>query len=258
MGLFTNIFSKLGMAGICVAFLSSTAVAGDHRSYGSMKDDYVAPLSYGYYFEGRIGGVLDDSFDSDMVSPNVAGANGALEIGIDDGIGFELAIGKVFSPSWRADIALAFGTADDLTIDYTGAPANPLSAGVQPVASNGDVRTISLMANVYRTFDMQLGRIKPFVGVGIGFTNIDLDNVAPTGSRFVVDDDDTVFTFAHHLGFDMPLNEKVDFTLRYTGIISTGGDFSARDTTNAGGLLTVSTDSDYVPAVSAGVRIKLN
>jgi opacity protein-like surface antigen len=234
--------------------IAAPAFAGEHHS---MKD-YPEIVSYGLYFEARVGGAILDEFDADMSSANVAGANGALGIEPDEGFGFELALGKYFNQHWRADVSLAWGHADDLTIDYSGAPANPLSAGAQPVDSLGDITTTSLLFNVYRTLDYRIGRLQPFVGAGIGFTHIEIDNVAPNGSRFIVDDSDVVFTFVHHLGFDMPLSEKADLTFRYTGIYSTEGNFSSRDTFNAGGIMNVETDSEYIPAVSAGIRIKLN
>lgn len=237
---------------LLISFVNAPAHAG-----GSLKDEVVSHY-HGFYIEGRIGGALTDSFDSTMVSPNVAGANGNLSLELDDGFGFEIAVGKYFSQLWRADIAFVYGQVDNIAIDYTGAPANPLSAGPQPLNANGDITTTSVMFNVYRLLDMHIARAQPFIGVGIGFTNIDVNNVAPTDSRFVINDDDTVFTFAHHLGVDVPVSHNIDLTLRYTGLITTESSLRAIDTGMGPGILHVHSDGEYIPAVSAGVRVKLN
>lgn len=236
-------------------------VMGLPSQRASAEDVYenAGSFLHGFYIEGRFGGALKDDFDGDIASPNVPEANGELGVELDDGVGYVIAVGKYFAPMWRADLAIAFGKADDISLDYTGAPLNPFAAGAQPVDSLGDITATSVLFSVYRVLDMNLWRMQPFVGVGIGFTHIDIDGVAPVGSRFVVDDSDTVFTLVHHFGVDVPVHERIDLTVRYSGIWTDGAEFGSNDTVMPGsGIMTFSSDSEYVPAISAGVRVKLN
>ena len=142
-----------------------------------------------------------------MVSPNVAGANGSLEIETDGGFGFAVAVGKYFMPRWRGEVEWAHGSTDDIKIDYSGAPLNPFSP--QTLKANGDITVDTVMVNVLRSWNRTIfGRLRPYNGIGLGVTRIDVDNVAPAGSRFVVDDTDTVFTAAYHSGFDWEVSER--------------------------------------------------
>ena len=99
---------------VCFLVTSGAAVAG-----GSSKDapDERWSGAGGFYVEGRIGGPVNSEYDVNMVSPNVAGANGTLGIDGTEGIGVALSIGKQVSRLWRAVVA-----ADALRVPWFAVP----------------------------------------------------------------------------------------------------------------------------------------
>ncbi len=241
-----------GSATLAIAVLIVTAPAQS----GGLKDP-VAQSHYGWYIEGRFGGALDTERDVDMFSPNVAGANGRLVTEADDGFGFTFAVGKQIDELWRAELQYGHGTAEDLTVNYANAPLNPLFPQILP--SGGDITINSLQGTLLRSWRRTFfnGRLRPFSGASIGAARIDIDNVGPAGSRFLIDDDDTVFLLAHHSGIDVNISERAVFTLRLSGVLTTAGDFQARDTLGAGGIMQIETNTEYDRVVTGGIRIKL-
>ncbi|GAB4228981.1 MAG: hypothetical protein Kow0032_09890 [Methyloligellaceae bacterium] len=249
-------FLKLSMAGAAAAALSLAAADGASAGGGSYKDAVEPVHHYGWYVEGRLGGSIRNDTEGEMRSPNVAGANGTIETEADSTFGFAISVGRYFNQQWRGEIEWAHGEADDLTIDYTKAPLNPLFPQILPAL--GDVTVDRVTFNVMRSWKRKIfNRFRPYNGVGIGFVVVDVDNVGPVGSRFVVDDSDTLFAINYLSGFDWELSDRTIFTVRTATGYTTGGDFSARDTTGGGGIMTVSTDGEFRSAISAGFRFKL-
>jgi opacity protein-like surface antigen len=233
--------------------LSAPARADGQRGY----KDGPAPAYYRWYVEGRLGGSIDDTREADMVSPNVAGANGPIEIEIGDGFGFAVSVGRYFNERWRAEVAWSHGTADEIDVDYSKAPATFFFP--QKLRADGDITVNSVMFNVLRSWRRTFfGRFRPFNGAGIGFTHIDIDMLAPPTSRFVVDGSDTVFTAAYHSGVDWEMSDRTALTLRVTTMVTTGSSFGAIDTLNAGGIMTMDGDTEISTAITGGLRIKLN
>lgn len=242
----------VGSAALAMAALSITAPAQS----GGLKDP-VVQSHYGWYIEGRFGGALDTERDVDMFSPNVAGANGRLITEADDGFGFTVAVGKQIDELWRAELQYGHGSMDDLTVNYANAPLNPLSP--QKLPSGGDMSINSLQGTLLRSWRRTFfgGRLRPFSGASIGAARIEIDNVGPAGSRFLIDDHDTVFLLAHHSGIDVNISERAVFTLRLSGVLTTAGDFQARDTLGTGGIMQIETNTEYDRVVTGGIRIKL-
>jgi opacity protein-like surface antigen len=107
------------------------------------------------------------------------------------------------------------------------------------------------MANALYQFDD--GWLKPFVGAGLGFSVIDVDDLGAVGGAFVTDDTDTVFVANLIAGVDYPLSDMVTLTGRYTVGYSTKATF---DTTAAG--VDVDKDAQIHNYLSFGVRFDLN
>ena len=92
---------------------------------------------------------------------------------------------------------------------------------------NGDISAIAFMANGY--FDIELIKTKftPYIGLGIGFSNIDADITAPNISPLqLIDDSATVFAYQIMAGVGLDLNPKVTLTLDYRYFATTDPDFS--------------------------------
>lgn len=239
------------------AVLASAMLTGHSTALaGGLKDPVGSP-GYGWYIEGRVGGALDTERNVDMISPNVAGANGKLKTDSDDGFGFTFAVGKQINELWRAEFQYGHGQADDFTVNYSNAPLNPLFP--QTLRANGEISIDTYMATLLRSWKRTFfnGRVRPFSGASLGAARIDIDNLGPANSRFIVDDTDTVFVAAHHSGIDVAVSERATFTLRLSGVLTTGGDFQARDTLGAGGIMQIETGTEYDRVVTGGLRIKL-
>lgn len=246
-----NLVFSIIAAGLLLSGHDAPAQADGHASYKN-----PAPSYLGWYVEGRIGGPITDEHDSTMVSPNVAGANGPVTTETDGGFGGALTIGKYFMPRWRAEFEWAHGSSDDLTTDFSKSPANPFFPA--KLASNGEITADVFLINVHRSWNRTFfGRLRPYNGIGLGATRIDIDNVAPANSRFIVNDSDTVFTAVYHSGFDWELSDRAVLTLRLSTAWTDDAEYSAFDSSNAGGILTHKGDSGLVTSVSGGLRIKL-
>jgi opacity protein-like surface antigen len=75
---------------------------------------------------------------------------------------FGLGAGWRFAPGWRAEAGLAYRAAYKLNdTTFGGANSNPQSI-------QGKVTSLSLMANVYRDFDIGGWAVKPYLGAGFG------------------------------------------------------------------------------------------
>lgn len=245
----------LSLAGLIAGLaMSSAAIAQD--SYKDMPAERWMD-SHGIYLEARFGGPITSDYKVDMASPNVAGANGKLKIDTGVGFGGGVAVGKQFSRLWRGEVSWAYAASDDLKIDFSGAPANPFSPS--KLKSFGKMSVHTIMVSAIRSWDFEpVSGVRPFSGAGLGVAIIDVSNVAPANSRFVIDDRDTVFAAALHSGVDIALSDRAVLTLRSDTILTTGATFAARDTTNAGGIMNVKSGTDLTWAISAGIRINLN
>jgi len=191
----------------------------------------------GWFVELRAGTPLPANTDIDVNAPGLA--SGFYEE--DDGYAFAGSIGKWFTDRWRGEVEFSITHAEDGKVVINGATF--------PHA--GDVDIYGVVANALYQFGD--GWIRPFAGGGLGFSVIDVDNLGAVGGAFVVDDKDTVFVANVIIGADVPLNDWLSLTGRYTLGYSTKGTF---DTTAAG--VDVDKDAQGHHYVSIGAKIDLN
>jgi OOP family OmpA-OmpF porin len=84
-----------------------------------------------------------------------------------------------------------------------------------PSGASGDVDVMTVMANVYFEYDLDIG-VVPYVGFGIGWAQLHLEaknSEFPERSRF--DSSDSVFAYNLLVGGSYPMNEVVDLSLGY-------------------------------------------
>ncbi len=146
----------------------------------------------------------------------------------DRGIAFSGAVGYRFAEGLRVEGELSYRKYDFKTITVRepgglAAILGPLQSN--PVALNtlrrtheleGDLRSITLMANLYYDFDLGLD-FRPYAGGGIGLSRVSAGGVV-SGNK-TVDDDDTVmaYQFGAGLGYkvggsdDRPVIFSLDF-----------------------------------------------
>lgn len=108
--------------------------------------------------------------------------------------------------------------------------------------TEGDTSTLGAFANVAYEFK-NVGRIRPFVGAGVGFAQVNYDDG-------VVDDDDIGFAYQAKAGLAYDINERLTTELAYRYINVTDVEFGS------GATSPVSADYDN-QAVTIGLRYKL-
>lgn len=122
------------------------------------------------------------------------------------------AIGAIFG-DFRAEAEL-FGSINDVSA---------IKAGGNSVSANGDVSTAGLMFNGY--FDIPTGsKWKPYIGGGLGFSNVAINDLAAVGF-LIADDDDTVFAYQGKAGVAYQFSERWAGMLGYRYFATDDADF---------------------------------
>lgn len=193
-----------------------------------MKTKYIAPIAAvvalaasgsamaqdaGWYVRGDLGGSTGGELDAD---------SGPIDL--DDGWLVGGAGGYAFSNGVRAEGELLYMDNDLDTV------------------SEGDIATLGAFANIAYEFNQQ-GRIRPFLGAGVGFAQVNYDDG-------VVDDDDIGFAYQAKAGVAYDINERMTAELAYRYLNVTDVEFGS------GGASPVDGDYDN-QAVTIGLRYKL-
>lgn len=208
-----NHIRSVFMAGLLIASADS-ASAQDYKWYGAFG---VGP-----------------SFLSD-VDVTQAGVGGSTEF--DTGAAFSGAVGKVFN-DFRGEAELFAGVND----------ISSLKAGGGSVSASGDVTALALMLNGY--YDISTNsKWTPYIGGGVGFANVSINDFAAVG-LFLADDDDTVFAYQLKAGIGYQFTPRIDGTLGYRYFGTADADFV--DSSGA----PFSTDGAQINAVEIGLRIR--
>ena len=154
------------------------------------------------YVSGNVGAVW--VVDSDL---SLYGEDTGAELSFDTGYGVTGALGYAFPRD------VSYGYRTEIELGYRENDTDKVSAkGFVSESIDGDVSTISVMANVFLEF-MPEGTFSPFVGAGIGFANVEGD-FDDGGSE-----DDTVLAYQGIAGVAFPLSQnlKIDVQYRYFG-----------------------------------------
>ena len=147
------------------------------------------------YASGNLGFVMLKSSDIDVP--------GIDKLSYEGGFGIFGSVGNEFDNGLRTEVELSYqeNSTDDLDVDG------------ENIDVDGDIAETTLMLNVFydfNDFDMYL---KPFVGAGVGYSNIELD-LDDIGSE-----DDDVFSYQLSVGTAIALSprKRVDIQFRYVG-----------------------------------------
>ena len=155
---------------------------------------------------------------------------GAGTIEFDPGLSYEGSLGYDFGKRFRADLS------------YSNTTSSATLNGVEIDAKFG-----SIMLNGYIDFPVEDTKWEPFIGVGVGSTNSDVeDSCTPAADTDCTDD---VFTYGISGGVNYALNSKSDITAKITYL-----GFEDIEITNTGVPVTISggeTLSAYV-----GIKFK--
>lgn len=148
-----------------------------------------------------IAGGLGASFANDA---DVSQAGLEFTTGLDTGAIGSLAFGRSFE-SLRAEGEFTYIQNDVSSLSLLGVT----------VDASGDVSAAAFMANLYYDFRTdENGRWKPFLGGGIGYTNLSINSLSAGGIP-VADDDAGAFAYQFKAGIGYGFTESVDGTLGY-------------------------------------------
>lgn len=153
----------------------------------------ASPALAGPYFSVNAGAVWVNDSDLDI---DFLGNIG--ELSYDTGYGVNAAFGNAYGSGVRSELEVAYRTNDVDEISISG-----LGSG----SVDGEVSSWGLMVNVYYDFDTG-SAVKPFVGAGIGFANVDLELEGES-------DDDNVFAYQVMAGFGFAVSKAVTLDLQY-------------------------------------------
>ena len=155
---------------------------------------------------------------------------GANTIEFDPGFSYEGALGYDFGKTFRADITYS-GTTSSSTID----------------AEDVDMFFKSFMANVYFDFPIDNSKFAPFLGFGLGTTEVDAEETCTVAAD--TDCNTSVFTYGLNGGISYSLNPSTDIygKITYLGFSDI--------TLNDAGIETTIQDSE---TLSAYIGVKFN
>lgn len=153
----------------------------------------LSVASAGPYVSGNLGAVWVE--DSDLADD----FGNEIEISFDTGFGITGAIGNAFDNGFRTEVELGYRTND---MDEASV------SGLGSASIDGDVSTLSLMVNGLYDF-MPGNTVSPFVGVGIGFANVEAD------IDFAGSEDDNVLAYQLAAGVAFPVNPNMNIDVQY-------------------------------------------
>jgi opacity protein-like surface antigen len=159
---------------------------------------YSAP---GFYAGGNVGiALLDDS--------NVSVPGFSSYAYVDNGFSVSGFIGYSFKSNFRTEAELVYQGNDTDSLDYYS------PNGIERYDLTGDISSTSLFINGYYDF-RNSSSFTPFIGAGVGFSNVELSDVNFFGGFSDLNDDD--FVLAYHLdaGISYEINERFTVDLKY-------------------------------------------
>lgn len=200
-----------------------------------------------WYVSGNISYV--DIDDADLDSNEAATGNREVDVSFDEDTGYGLAVGYEFAGNVLGPVRLG--------LDYQKHDNDANDIDFQNIARNdvdGSFDVDSIFINLVQAFDGLPYGIQPYVGVGIGYVDIDSDlNYAP-GAR--INDDDNVFGYQFQIGTSLLLTDSFDLFAEYRRTYADDLELDRRGG-GPGGLAITKQETDYESdTFLAGVRFR--
>ncbi len=173
-----------------------------------MKHTYLLSAIVGLLFSGVAYGQNYISLAvgfSELNSTDVQVSTGRLSTDYEDSTSLVAAVGKNFA-SFRAEIELSsFG--NDVN-------AHRLNLATPLQGNSGEVSALSLMVNAVK--DFRGGpRFSPYIGAGIGFSDVEVQNFGTASIPRIIDGSETVFAYQFFVGAALALSETTDIFGEY-------------------------------------------
>jgi OOP family OmpA-OmpF porin len=178
--------------GIALALPANRSFAADGESEKIVNNLYVA-------YSGGVTFIPNQNLTG--ATATGSDLNGKIES--DTGFNVAGAVGVRFYDNFRAELELG----------YHRSEADSISVQNEPDNAQGYFSLLSVMANGYFDYDLDIGII-PYVGVGIGWGRIELDAKNSNGI-LRVDGSDHVFTWGLMVGGSIPVSELMDLSFGY-------------------------------------------
>jgi opacity protein-like surface antigen len=222
--------------------LASNAMAAD-LLYSSPAPQAVA--YGGPYFGAKIGANwmndADGDFDADTTADDA--------FSFDTGFTGSITAGYAFGGRWgmlspRLEVEAGYLDNDVDTV---------INSGVVTPAGTGDVSAFYWFANLLLDIPMSGWGFTPFIGGGVGFADVNFNNVnvPAIGGNFSYNDSDTTFAWNLTAGLSYDISRNVTFDIAYRFV-----QFNSVNLIDTGGVNPVSTDIDN-HQLTAGVRVHL-
>lgn len=156
------------------------------------------PAAGQLYIGGHGGGSFAE--DSELSHPSFGGADVEAELDTGFAVGGALGMKTLLGLRLEGEVTYRENEIDRFTVN--GASAR----------SRGDVDSVSFMANGW--WDIPYPGITPYVGGGIGLSEVSVSNFSVGGVN-IGSDEDTVFAFQLGGGVAIPIAPRVDLTADY-------------------------------------------
>ena len=143
---------------------------------------------------------------------------------VNDGWAAFARLGYRFNPNWRVELEGGYRSGDIGTVRAVSGPGGlcnltPATGGC--FSPEGDIESMTLMANVIYDFGFEAWGIRPFVGLGAGVNQVSIDTVGNLrdnrGATFTADDDSVEFAAQAIAGLAWAVGDRanIDLTYRY-------------------------------------------
>ena len=199
---------------------AATAQTGESRFYGSVSGLYVVPM------DSDASQTLIEDDDGETETET-----GTAKLEMDAGFGFLVAVGYGRDTGLRGEVEFGYRKSDFDKLDGATILEEGDEGSIETYRIpgqhdyDGDVKTLSLMAN--GIFAFEAGRLRPYVGVGLGLAKHDatfvgsFDAATEDGPYVDVDEtrpisvDDTVLAYQGMAGVSFPVSENAEVRLGY-------------------------------------------
>jgi len=175
------------------------------------------------YIKGGIGYHIPGDIESDA-----QGARNAQTVEFDDGFIGYAAVGYEFTRILSVEAEIGYHSVDVSDLEF----GNFTGQNVE-----GEETVFTFMANVIAQFGKK--KIKPYIGVGIGGANYELDSLEATNFQPPDEADETVFAYQFIAGVGYQVTPKiqvgVDYRYRGLGDITLDDGIQALDDSEIGG-----------------------
>ena len=145
--------------------------------------------SASWYVSGGIG-------YSEVDDQTSTGPSRLVDADYDSDISFNAAVGYVYSENFRIEAEFAYRENDVDSVNFNNNPVSP----------RGDISSKSIFVNAYYDFANVHEQFVPYVGAGIGFTDVDVDVQYGTAD---FNGDDDVLAFQLIAGANYHINDEL-------------------------------------------------